>query len=201
MREVEFDNPADLSAWLAAAGIDTHTWGQGEAKRPADLWTEYQSGETSFQDDPPARVLAVAQIVIRRDGRILIEVEQEFEDGRRRARGLPPSEKLKRGEEPRAAARRCLREELGLEASAVALGDSSRVVEETALSPSYPGLPTRYRFHVLRPRPTACPIATSRPRTTPPTTLSAATIGAGGHRQCTHRPTTICEICAICGFS
>lgn len=144
-----FNHPDELHAWLDAAGVDAAAWGQGEAKSLSDLWGEYVAGETSFQDDPPARRLAVAQVIIRRGPAVLLELGQEFADGRRRMRLLPPSEKLKRGETPQAAAWRCLGEELGLAEEDVALVEESRTVEGTADAPSYPGLLTHYTFHVF----------------------------------------------------
>lgn len=142
----EFQTQAELAAWLASSGIDLSGWGSGAAKGLADLWHEYRTGETRFEDDPPARVVEVAQVIIRRGERVLIELAQEMADGRRRERLRPPSEKLLAGESPHNAAVRCLREELGLD---VAPGELiSRGVEEwQSDSPSYPGLPTRYRLY------------------------------------------------------
>lgn len=145
----DFQNVSELAGWLAASGVDVDSWGQGESKRLSDLWVEYESGEAAFEDDPPTRLLEVAEIIIRRGDTSLIEVEQEFSDGRRRARFVPPSEKLKPGESPLAAARRCLSEELGLTEAGVTLDPVYKLTEGTADSPSYPGLLTRYRFHTF----------------------------------------------------
>jgi hypothetical protein len=147
MNRREFADPAELSAWLAVAGIDTSAWGRGEAKGLSDLWQEYVEGESTFQDDPPLRVLAVAQVILRRGPMVLLELAQELTDGRRRVRHMPPSEKLKGDEAPQAAAWRCLHEELGLGESDVLLDEASQIVEGTADAPSYPGLTTRYVFH------------------------------------------------------
>jgi hypothetical protein len=145
----EFHDMGELAGWLVAAGIDTTAWGEGESKRLIDLWVEYASGEAAFEDDPPVRLLAVAEVVIRRGDAILMEIEQQFDDGRRRARSVPPSEKMKSGESPLAAARRCLREELGLTEADTTLDPEYKLTEGTADSPSYPGLLTRYRFHTF----------------------------------------------------
>lgn len=142
-----FTSPDDLTAWLKAAGIDTSIWGQGNAKAVADLWLEYASGESVFDDDPPARVVDVAQVIIRRGDAVLLEIAQEFADGRRRERMRPPSEKLKHGEEPLAAAMRCLKEELGLSAREVVIEKAHPRTEQVIDSPSYPGLPTHYRMY------------------------------------------------------
>ncbi len=149
MNRREFESVAELEAWLARAGIDLSAWGRGEAKQTADLWAEYAGGETSFQDDPPLRLVEVVQVIIRRGDLILIEVAQEFNDGRRRVRLRPPAEKLKRDETPRAAAFRCLGEELGLAEGEVSLKGEETTAGNTIISMSYPGLPTRYTFHIF----------------------------------------------------
>jgi hypothetical protein len=149
MTRREFQSPDELAAWLAESGIDTAGWGLGSTKTLDDLWSEYVSGESGFATDPPSRLVEVAQLIIRRGDAILLEVEQSFSDGRRRNRLRPPSEKLLRGETPRAAALRCLSEELGLTTADVALTGQREPSLEMADSPSYPGLPTRYVFHTF----------------------------------------------------
>jgi hypothetical protein len=149
MARRDFQTIGDLADWLAAMGISTSEWERGGAKSLVDLWAEYGNGEAVLSDDPPSRTIEVAQVIIRRGDSVLIEIEQEFEDGRRRARMWPPSEKMKSGEAPRQAAQRCLSEELGLGEGEIALGEEVDLIEELADSPSYPGLPTRYQFHVF----------------------------------------------------
>ncbi len=152
----DFETRAELAAWLVAAGIDLSGWGAGAAKGVDDLWQEYRDGESRFDDEPPSRVVDVAQVIIRRGDRLLVELAQEMADGRRRERLRPPSEKLMAGESPRDAAARCLLEELGL---VVAPGELiSRGVEERAAdSPSYPGLPTRYHLYTFETTAAALP--------------------------------------------
>ena len=159
MRDRRFQSEDELANWLAAAGIDPAAWGREGAKQLADLWVEYRTGESRFVNDPPARLIEVAQVVLRRGNRVLLELAQEFADGRRRVRLRPPSEKVKPGESPRAAARRCLAEELGLDEAEVALSEAYQVIEEEADSPSYPGLTTRYCFHVFAATAAALPDA------------------------------------------
>lgn len=144
-----FDDPNALTTWLAARGVLLADWGQGGAKTAADLWAEVACGETTLGDNPPRRTVSVVQVLIRRGERMLTEIEQEMTDGRRRARGWPPSEKLKRDEDALAAARRCLAEELGIAAPPDALCEGAPLYEHTVDSPSYPGLPTTYRVHTM----------------------------------------------------
>lgn len=141
-----FDSSDELIDWLTAAGIDVTGWGEGDSKTPADLWREYVVGESYFFDDPPRRLVEVAQLLIRRGDMVLIEIEQEFADGRRRSRLRLPSEKVMRGEEPITAAVRCLQEELGFGPGDVMMKIGDEFIQMTADSPSYPGLPTRYEF-------------------------------------------------------
>lgn len=157
MARREFHSPGELGAWLVASGINVSHWGRGGSKTLDDLWREYLAGESTFDDDPPSRWVEVAQLVIKRGDATLIELEQVFADGRRRTRMRPPSEKLLRGETPRAAALRCLQEELGLSAAGVAIEDNHETIEETADTPSYPGLPTRYLFQILEVTDTGLP--------------------------------------------
>lgn len=149
MTQYQFSSLDDMSSWLKAAGIDTSAWGRGTAKSVGDLWQEYIAGESAFEDHPPARLVEVAQVIIRRSDAVLLEIAQEFADGRRRERMQPPSEKLKRGEEPLAATLRCLSEELGLSPRKVVIERIHPPTEQTIDSPSYPGLPTCYRMHMV----------------------------------------------------
>lgn len=149
MTRRDFQSPDELNNWLAVVGIDTREWGQGDAKTTADLWQEYVAGESAFIDDPPGRLVEVVQLFIRRGDAVLVELNQELADGRRRERLRPPSEKVKQGETPRDAALRCLIEELGLGAADARLAGPERVDQQEQVSPSYPHLPTRYRFYVF----------------------------------------------------
>lgn len=144
-----FENPTALATWLAGVGVPMAGWGRGGAKTVADLWRETMMGETTLCDNPPRRAVNVVQVMIHRGGRALTEIEQEMADGRRRARGWPPSEKLKDGEDALAAARRCLGEELGLDVSSIRLYEERPPYDRTQDSPSYPGLPTTYRVHTV----------------------------------------------------
>ncbi|WP_374689711.1 NUDIX domain-containing protein [Promineifilum sp.] len=159
MSRRDFADPAALEAWLRGHGLPLDVWGQGRAKRVADLWAECAAGETTLHDDPLQRRVRVAQVLIRRGERLLIEVEQEMTDGRRRARLLPPSEKLKGEESPLAAAARCLAEELGLAGRDVKLRELGQPARRVVDSPSYPGLPTIYLIYTVEATADALPEA------------------------------------------
>lgn len=140
---------------LLSQGIELSAWGTGDAKTVESLWTELELGEIQLQGDPLCRVLSgVVQVIIRHpDGRILIEEEQVFQDGRRRHRNIPPSEKMLGGETYVEAALRCLVEELGANPrTANVLKFTHRVRQERRNSWSYPGLTSLYTIHQVQVR-------------------------------------------------
>ena len=145
-----FHSEKQLEDWLDKANIDTSLWGEGNAKTVGHLWVELLEGEAHLQANPPLRLVDVVQIIIRRGKQILLEMEQELENGQVRFRNQPPSEKIKAGENFTDAALRCLYEELGVVETAVTFHhDSYAKVESETDSLSYPGLKTRYTFHMI----------------------------------------------------
>lgn len=150
---IKFAAPAELAAWLERIGIDIQAWGKGSYKSIANLWDEYQAGEVYFEDGPPMRVVQVVQLLVQQDDAFLVEVEQQLNNGKRRFRNQPPAEKIKSGETLVNAAYRCLEEELGLgKAQIEEINVVSERDELLAGSPSYPGLPTRYRIYEVKAR-------------------------------------------------
>lgn len=144
--------PAELEAFLRRHGIAVEFWGQGEAKTVQDLARELRDGDSVLTVDPLRRRVRVAQVEIQRpaaDGDLLVLVEaaQIFGDGRRRERGLLPSEKMRPDEEPVAGALRCLEEELGVDPERVEVLPGIAETTQEGDSPSYPGLVTRYVFY------------------------------------------------------
>jgi len=141
-------NQSELETWLVAARIDTSNWGHNNAKTVADLAREVANGESTLHVDPPRRVVQVVQVSLWRDERVLIEVEQEFGDGRKRERGHVPSEKMLPNEDPIGAALRCLKEELGLDTDQL-LGSPRYINSSKKMrdSPSYPGLLSQFTMH------------------------------------------------------
>lgn len=145
-----FENERALEKWLTSREICWEAWGSAGSKTVANLWHEYEQGEISFGDDPPTRAVRVAQIILRREKSVLLEIAQEFGDGRVRQRELPPSEKIIAGESQFSAAERCLREELGLDPRQIQILNSTAAsYERVADSPSYPGLRTHYTIYIV----------------------------------------------------
>lgn len=148
---MKFSSPEELAAWLQHHQIDTRHWGTGNAKSVADLWREVQAGESHFEDGHALRRVHVASLVVIQDDKQLIEALQVFHDGRKRVSDRAPSEKLKLGETAQAAARRCLWEEIGCsEENVVSPPILIRTEEQLLDSPSYPGLTSRFKLHLVR---------------------------------------------------
>ena len=146
--KIEIKSINHLEQVLAEHGIETATWGLGESRTLFELYCEIVSGETElFLDDDGKlyRTLHVVGIVVTCQGRRLKEDRQEFVDGRKRHRNLSVScaEKIIKGETPKQAAVRCLKEELGInvhETEVIAKVNHSN----TEISSSYPGLNSVY---------------------------------------------------------
>ncbi len=142
-----------FSSYLAGFGIPVDAWGQGTAKTIGHLLKEVDGGETVLtqRGQELLRQVGFAAVnVVYRKGREvyeLVEDHQEFRDGRvrRRDTGSSISEKIQPGEDPKDAAERALREELGV--SGQVNLKSGKKTEELKESPSYPGLRTQYLRH------------------------------------------------------
>ena len=147
-RRKQFENIDHLQRWLLHQGINTLRWGQATALTVQHLWAELLRGESIMLEQPPLRVVHVAQVIVKQDDLVLIEAEQEFKRGGRRQRQRPPAEKMKPGESVFTASLRCLEEELGILARDVTLLPETYLHhEQEGLGSSYPGLPTRWLFH------------------------------------------------------
>jgi hypothetical protein len=145
------DDPA-AQARLLEQYLDRSLYGVGLAKPWADLQAEIAAGECHIEwhNDHLLRILDIACVeVVSPYGEVLIEERQEFSDGRiRRRNHTGVSEKLLLGESPLAAAKRAIREELGIHAELEfeSLGQNSA----EGMSLSYPGLNSRYYRHWFR---------------------------------------------------
>lgn len=146
-----------LNARLESFGIDTSTWGTGEAKTLRNLHEEIAQGETALVESAGKllrRVTGSAADVYYSapDGTKyrLKEEKQVFKDGRERTRTsqLAVSEKFKPGEDPRAAIIRGIEEELGVSGAL----EPEDIGTETEIkdSQSYPGLETEYIRHEFK---------------------------------------------------
>ena len=147
-----------LQAQLEDAGIDTSTWGTGQAKTLAHLQKEIESGETVLVTGENGELLR--KVVVggadifyeAPDGKQyrLKEDRQLFTDGRERRRdlGQAVSEKMKPDEDPQSAMIRGIREELGISGD-ITLTETG-TDEHRVTSASYPGLESQYIRHTYK---------------------------------------------------
>jgi len=140
-----FPSVESLQQWLLTLSFDLESWNRGQAKSVGHLFDEINNGESSIQLNPPLRIVNVVQVLVSHDGKYLLELEQELDDKRTRKRNIPPSEKMKPGEDCLNAARRCLLEELQiLDKDIEVLSDVCKAIYRYRNSRSYPGLRTKY---------------------------------------------------------
>lgn len=147
---MNFEDPQQLKEWLHRRAIDTSQWGCGAAKTVTNLWQELVTGDSELQLDPPLRKVRVVSVLVYQNDQQLIEAIQTFDDGRTRHPNRAPSEKMKPGETPEAAALRCLYEEASCTIDNV-LTPPQLIKVETIYrdSPSYPTLQSEFVFHTL----------------------------------------------------
>lgn len=154
---------ADLKLQLQQKGIPLEQWGRGEAKTVAHLAKELQEGESVLVDKNGelVRQVTVAGITVLYEDETgkykLVEDRQVFADGRQRKRTMKNSvsEKMKPDEDPHAAFRRGLLEELpeiaetlGEQWTQTLTFTNVRVEEDERVSGSFPGLKSRYTAHL-----------------------------------------------------
>lgn len=144
-----FKDSHALAAWLQTHQIKIDSWGQGAAKSVTDLWREVQNAESALYDEAPLRRVRVVELCVQDGNRQLIEAAQTLVSGQVRRRNHPPSEKMFPTEDPFAAARRCLLEEVGVTADALVHFPPQTITERQTLleSASYPGLLTQFTFY------------------------------------------------------
>ena len=146
-----------LRNYLSTYGIPVDSWGKGSAKTLDHLLEEINEGETVLVERERGtevlREIKVASITVlyHKNGEtyVLAEDRQEFSDGRVRKRTLKAkgslSEKFKSHEDQGEAAKRAIREELGI-AGDVKL-TQVKEEEEIEASQSFPGLKTIYHMY------------------------------------------------------
>mgnify|MGYP000924067211 CR=1 FL=1 len=140
----DFKSAEELKIWLKNF-VSLADWSRGGAKSVEQLFDEIRNGDCSIQTEPPLRIVRVVQVLVQRDNLFLLEKEQLLADNRTRLRNLPPSEKMKPGEECQAAAVRCLEEELGInedQVEMIGLSSGPKIIVRS--STSYPGLNSKY---------------------------------------------------------
>lgn len=145
---------SELKELLLAHRVPLHTWGTGEAKTLADLYSEIRHGESVLVTEPNGKLVREVGVVkidiFYKEGAQNYKLEedyQEFYDGRRRTlqHDCPVGEKMKPSETPLQTFARALREELSITRPIAGRATRARVITKT--SKSYPGLLSRYHEH------------------------------------------------------
>ncbi|MEI6528430.1 MAG: NUDIX domain-containing protein [bacterium] len=137
--------------------VDTHTWGQGDAKSITNLCEEISKKETVLQIDSTGLfriVRVVKMLIIDHDLGTLVEQYQILPDGRKRVRNMMPGGKVMGNETPLQTLHREAREEMAWTPEMYSVNNQT-VSYKNDESPSYPGLWNKYEFHCfeLRVRP------------------------------------------------
>ncbi len=145
---------SELQDLLLEHHIPLSSWGIGEAKTLADLYSEIRHGESQLiveKNGTLVREVGIVKIDIFYKDEVgtyrLAEDYQEFYDGRRRnfKQDCPVGEKMKPNETPIQAFERALREELAITRPIPGRATKTRIT--TKISKSYPGLLSRYHEH------------------------------------------------------
>lgn len=145
-----FQTITALKRFLTAHKVEYASWGQGTTKTVDDLFTECFSGESTLFVTKKGRIVRkVRRVQLRiffkeRKKKLLFLIERQvFENGsvRERSKKRSASEKMLRGERPKDAALRCLKEELGITGIEPGMLKPLTVESSKRISSrSYPGL-------------------------------------------------------------
>eukprot|EP00392_Amoebophrya_sp_AT5.2_P006801 g6813.t1 len=150
--------PKSLEAHLQKANIKTANYGTGKAKTLAELCEEITNGECSimhdvtggFSSNKIVRVVELVLLRIKNGSQILIEAKEKLADGREYNTWRLPGAKQRPNENVKATAERVLMERLHIDKTRVAFNYAEKeIVEVKEDSPSYPGVVTVYRKHIV----------------------------------------------------
>jgi len=147
---------AFLARLLNKYNIPIVEWGKDANKTLRHLYDELTTQESLLTGSSNGKIIrlvrAVGVDVFYQDytGNLyrLLEDSQVFETEKKRSRRLKTSvaEKVFPGEDIEIAARRAIREELGISGDLRIRAD--KLVEDSRMSNSYPGLPSKYKYYL-----------------------------------------------------
>lgn len=152
-------SPHLVGQLLKDHNIDITKFGQGEAKTLEQLASEVQSGAARLMLDATShrKLVRVVDVVLLRLSAakdkdcLLIEVGEQYPDGRRRTAYRVPGTKKFPHENSQETAMRVLKEFLSMDSVTVSFDfDSKEVYEEEMDSPSFPGVRTVYRKEIVQ---------------------------------------------------
>lgn len=146
---------------LKEHGIPVEQWtGEKGTKTVKDLFDEIEAGETEVEISENGEVLRIVHVVAGdisyldkqtgtlyrlREDRQVSKVDGSVK--RRPELHGAVAEKMKVGEDPKAATLRGIQEELGISGD-FEVGDEE-LIQETRQTPTYPGLTSQYRIHKI----------------------------------------------------
>lgn len=145
---------------LTKHGVDVFRFGKGGAKSIHELWDEFMQGRLQLFENPETGGLVRKVDVLRFEVKVkmhgklkhLVEVREQYRDGRERPVNKIPAGKLDFGEQWRDGLVRLLVEELELSHAWLDRNieiddDSYKSWEECTTSSGYPGLVSIYQLH------------------------------------------------------
>lgn len=144
----------NVKDYLVKYNINLDAFGQGSAKTLGQIAQEMSQGESCLMENSSGKVVRVTDVCVLRlseqppGKRILVETEQQYADGRRRTVNRLPGTKRRPNENIITTARRILATMLKIEEDEVNMGQTE-LLEEEKDSPSYPGIMTVYRKHIV----------------------------------------------------
>lgn len=154
--------PASVEEFFKNHSIDTEQFGKGKAKSIQQLTKELLRGETTFMIDKNTNeVIRYVEIVWCKifgpTGKLLVEKERVYTNGKKRCVERMPGGKKQPLESVSSAARRILAKELTLPEEMIRLDfsatgneiDKESVIEDIRVSPSYPGLKSCYTIYIV----------------------------------------------------
>jgi hypothetical protein len=156
LEQISVDSAESLTRTLLDNDVDTELWGHPPYKSIDRLYEEIDAGESRLVQlgSTIGRLVSVVNVEVTAhiNGMQynLKEDRQEFADGNVRRRDLPGvSEKIQGNEDPEAAARRGIAEELGVTFVGTLTGALSEIVQRPS-SHSYPNLSGIYMTHLFK---------------------------------------------------
>lgn len=147
-----------LRQHIEASGVDLSSWGTGKSKSLEGLQKEIENGKSQLILNENGQILrkvsvAKAEIFYKSpEGKTLRLTEEKrlFSDGRERVRDIAHSlsKKMRKNQTPQSALKGAFAKKLGI--TEPLNFEEINVVEDTNLSPSYPGLRSVYIFYNFR---------------------------------------------------
>mmetsp|Transcript_40763 Transcript_40763/g.113317 ORF Transcript_40763/g.113317 Transcript_40763/m.113317 type:complete len:781 (-) Transcript_40763:100-2442(-) len=160
LQEGEMDrSPQIVGQMLKDHNIDISQFGVGEARTLHQLADEVQRGAARLMLDATEhkKLVRVVDVVLVRlfsapkDGKLLVEAQEQFPDGRKRSLQRLPGTKKDPHENSVQVAQRMLQDVLQMTDCAVQFDfEDKEVFEEEMISPSFPGVRTVYRKEIVQ---------------------------------------------------